>query len=295
VTATTDLPLTVLSGYLGAGKTTLLRRLLQTDHGRRIGVLVNDFGAVGLDARLLADAAAETVELVNGCVCCALADDLGRGLDTLLDVTPRLDQVILEASGVADPGRLAALARTWPGYRYDGTFVCVDVTRIRLLADDRFVGSTVRRQLHAADVIVLTHLDECADLDAVERWLDTQGPGAPHLRGGGDPGFLLMPAQSMHRHHTPADSAGDVDATHAPQHTYRTWTARFAEPVTRDEIDTLMRRHPTLLRAKGEVWLNEDPDRRHVLQRVGPRWEITAVGTWNTRAPGTAIDCIAPA
>ncbi len=96
-------PVTLLTGFLGAGKTTLLNRILNGDHGFRVGVLVNDFGAVNIDADLIEGVEENTINLSSGCVCCEVRDDLVTSLEELLLRRREIDYVILEASGIADP------------------------------------------------------------------------------------------------------------------------------------------------------------------------------------------------
>jgi len=95
-------PVTLLNGFLGAGKTTLLNRILNGQHGLRVGVLVNDFGAINIDAELIAGVEQNTSSLINGCVCCEIRDDLVNSLEQLLTREEAVDYVILEASGIAD-------------------------------------------------------------------------------------------------------------------------------------------------------------------------------------------------
>ena len=116
------IPFTLLGGYLGAGKTTLLNRLLVDAHGQRIAVLVNDVGAVNVDAALIADHDGETLELTNGCVCCAIADDFVTTLERVRAMAPKPDRVVMELSGVAEPARLVPWANT-TGFRLDGVVV----------------------------------------------------------------------------------------------------------------------------------------------------------------------------
>ncbi|MGD8932104.1 MAG: GTP-binding protein [Chromatiales bacterium] len=96
-------PLTILTGFLGAGKTTLLNHILTGDHGLKVGILVNDFGSINVDAELVVDVEDGMISLANGCVCCQIRDDLIESVADLIDRDEPVEYVILEASGVADP------------------------------------------------------------------------------------------------------------------------------------------------------------------------------------------------
>lgn len=150
-------PFTLLGGYLGAGKTTLLNRVL-SDTDRRLVVLVNDLGAVDVDSALIADHDGATLSLSNGCVCCAIADDFGATLETVRSMATPPDQVLMELSGVAEPARVAPWANT-AGFRLDGVVVAADAEQIVEQVARPDVGDTVRAQLVAADLVVLTKTD----------------------------------------------------------------------------------------------------------------------------------------
>src|SRR3546814_17999490 len=109
------IPLTVIGGFLGAGKTTLLNRLLRQS-GRRYIVLVNDFGAVNIDAALIASHDGSTINLANGCVCCPMADGLAEALLRVLDAQVRPEHIVIDASGVGGPWQLAGHALAAPGW-----------------------------------------------------------------------------------------------------------------------------------------------------------------------------------
>ena len=133
------LPLTVIGGYLGAGKTTLINRLLAEDHGARVMVMVNDFGAVNIDAALLKSAGSDTLELTNGCVCCTMGADLYMALGRALDREPRPDHLVIEASGIADPKKIANAARAEPEMEYGGIALVVDGENFTALASDALI------------------------------------------------------------------------------------------------------------------------------------------------------------
>lgn len=173
------LPLTVISGYLGAGKTTLINRLLAGDHGLRLAVLVNDFGAINIDAALLASASADTIELTNGCVCCAMTGDLFFAIGDMLDRDQRPDHLIIEASGIADPAKIAGVARAEPDLRYGGIVTLVDGINFTAQLKAPRIADQVRSQVVGADFVSITKTREpdpatrAALLDlGVSHWLD---------------------------------------------------------------------------------------------------------------------------
>ncbi|HNB43617.1 MAG TPA: GTP-binding protein, partial [Burkholderiaceae bacterium] len=153
------IPLTVIGGFLGAGKTTLVNRLLAEAGGRRIAVLVNDFGALDIDAALVANSAGDTVALSNGCVCCSIGDDLAAALLRVLEASPRFDAVVIEASGVSDPWRIAQIGLAEPALELGGVVVLVDASAALGQSRDPLLADTLLRQLHAADLLVLNKID----------------------------------------------------------------------------------------------------------------------------------------
>ncbi|MFM1991042.1 MAG: hypothetical protein RJA99_3999 [Pseudomonadota bacterium] len=175
------LPAVVVGGWLGAGKTTLVNRLLRAAGGRRIAVMVNDFGDVPIDADLIESRDGSVMNLAGGCVCCAVGSDLVEALVALPGRSPGFDLVLVETSGVALPASVARAVRLVPGIEVEGTVVLADAETVRARADDRHVGDMVRQQLAEADLLVLNKLDlVAADArPALRAWLRGAAPRAP--------------------------------------------------------------------------------------------------------------------
>ncbi|KAB7560224.1 GTP-binding protein, partial [Verminephrobacter sp. Larva24] len=186
------LPLTVVGGFLGAGKTTLLNHWLRHAGGLRIAVLVNDFGALNIDAGLIAAARGDTpapaalmelMELTNGCACCQIGDDLGRALVQVIEAARPFDAVLIEASGVSDPWRIAQIGMAEPQLSLEGVIVLVDASSAAQQARDPLLADTLARQLQSADLVLLnkTDLASAAALAGARAWVEASAPGTPCL------------------------------------------------------------------------------------------------------------------
>jgi G3E family GTPase len=158
IASTAPIPVTVIGGFLGAGKTTFLNRLLAATTSR-YAVLVNDFGEINVDAGLIERHDGTTMSLTNGCVCCSIGSGFLETLGRLLDSGERFERIVIEASGVGDPWRIAEIALIEPALRLDGVLVLADAARIATLVDDRRVGETVRNQFAHCDVALLSKSD----------------------------------------------------------------------------------------------------------------------------------------
>jgi G3E family GTPase len=179
--SSTLIPVTVITGFLGAGKTTLLNRILTGKHGKRIAVIENEFGEVGVDHQLVIQSDEEIFELNNGCICCRVRGDLIRILAKLCQRRDKFDYVLIETTGMADPGPVAQTFFTdeevKESFVLDGIVTVVDAKHVGLHFDDM---REVREQIGFADVILLnkTDLVPPADLKKTEAHIRKMNPMA---------------------------------------------------------------------------------------------------------------------
>jgi G3E family GTPase len=165
------IPVTVLTGFLGSGKTTLLNRILSENHGQRIAVIENEFGEIGVDQDLVINADEEIFEMNNGCICCTVRGDLIRILGNLMRRRDKFDRIILETTGMADPGPVAQTffvdEEIGDAFMLDGIITLVDARHVLQHWDE---SDEVIAQIAFADRIILNKIDLVSDaeLAAVE-------------------------------------------------------------------------------------------------------------------------------
>jgi G3E family GTPase len=178
-------PVTVLTGFLGSGKTTLLNRILTENHGKRIAVIENEFGEIGIDNELVVNAEEEIFEMNNGCICCTVRGDLIRILGNLMKRKDRFDYIMIETTGLADP---APVAQTFfvddemkEKLALDGIVTVVDAKHIWQHIDD---ADEAKEQVAFADVILLnkTDLAPAEEIDKLEARLRAINPAARIFR-----------------------------------------------------------------------------------------------------------------
>lgn len=262
---------TVIGGYLGAGKTTLLNRILCGDHGIRFALLINDFGEINIDAGLIESETDSQINLTNGCVCCTLTDGFHEAIDELCNLEPKPEHIIIEASGVADIGNLAQYGYA-PELMLDGILVLADAETLVAKANDKYVASTVRRQLQAADLIILNKIDLISGetLQARRAWLqeNLDKPRVIECCNGDVPLSLLLGVHIRSK----TNPIG-----HAPHETYATWSYQSAQDVTREQLEQFAEHLPSgIVRAKGFARSGDDC---LALQVVGRRKEVSAINS----------------
>jgi G3E family GTPase len=317
-----QIPVTVLTGYLGAGKTTLLNRILSEDHGKRYAVIVNEFGEIGIDNDLVVGADEEVFEMNNGCVCCTVRGDLIRVLQGLMkrqaSAARGFDAIIIETTGLADPGPVAQTffvdddvkART----RLDSVTTVVDAKHVLLTLSE---SREAREQIAFADQIVLnkTDLVSAQDLAVIEGRLRRLNPLAKiHRtersnvaldailgRGGFDleritalePEFL-NPAHGHaghvhdeHCEHDGHDHDGHEHHDHVHDDDIKGVALRAHRPLDANKVsrwlnELLAAKGPDILRAKGILDVAGD-ERRLVFQAVHMILEGDFQRPWNDK------------
>ncbi|MBX7248286.1 MAG: GTP-binding protein [Caulobacteraceae bacterium] len=316
---TSSIPVTVLTGYLGAGKTTLLNRILTEDHGKRYAVIVNEFGEIGIDNDLVVGADEEVFEMNNGCVCCTVRGDLIRVVTGLMKRKGRFDAIVVETTGLADPGPVAQTFfvddEVKQKTHLDSVTTLVDARHVHGQLDD---SREAREQVAFADQIVLNKTDLVSEdeLEAVEARLRRLNPLAPIHRAQrsnvpldtvlGRHGFdlerivelqpeFMNPAHGqpghVHDEHCGHDHGHEHDHdhghgghAHAGSEDIRGVSLSTDKPIdgarfTRWLDQLLAQQGPDILRAKGIIDVAGE-DRRLVFQAVHMILEGDLQATW---------------
>ena len=275
-------PVTVIGGYLGAGKTTLINRLLRHADGTRIAVLVNEFGALPIDADLIKQTGDNVIAIAGGCICCAFGDNLIGALNDLAQIDPAPEHIVIEASGVAIPASLAATITLLSAFGLSGVVVLADAETVRRMSDDPYLGDTILRQLQDADLVVLTKADLVSEGEAraVAGWLEGVCGHANIIpsRNGALPNALVLGPQMRDAPPRPlphGDSAFD-SVVLTPK--WPTDPAQLARALAED--------HNGVVRAKGFVM--DTAGQRHALQLVGARWDVSSAA----KAGAVGVVCI---
>jgi G3E family GTPase len=310
--ASTDPPITpicVLTGFLGAGKTTLLNRILNGDHGLRIAVMVNDFGSINIDANLVlgVEAGGDLINLANGCICCGMRDDMLTAVEQLTERPEQPEYIIVEASGVADPSRIAFTfinASLRERVRLDSILCLVDGSQFFAVPEQMELKL---RQIAYSDMLVLSKTDLVSreEVDRVRKWLDER---FPHYRlveaprgevpmevvlasGRFDPAQMATAARALASDSAAAHCGHEHHANHASA--FSTWSFESDRPLALDALRSAASKlPPNIYRAKGVVYCSDAPERRAVLQVVGRRVDISLEDEWGLRPPLTQIVAI---
>ena len=266
------IPISIISGFLGVGKTSLLSYILTAEHGKKIAVLVNDFGDLAIDARLIESSVGNVINLSGGCVCCSYGSDLTSALLQLDSLA--IDQVVIEASGVALPGAIASSLSLLAGFSVNSIIVLVDGATIESQSTDKYLADTIERQLAAADIMVINKIDLLTDNahENLKKRLQRSYPSARVLSNSKLDGSIASLLIDCRR----GSGAGIPTIEREERHDidiYKTLTLSLGSvPDLKQLAVTLASEESGLLRVKGFV--KSIDGEMHVIQIVGQRWSI---------------------
>lgn len=300
------IPATVITGFLGAGKTTLIRHLLENNHGKRIALVINEFGDLGIDKEILTGCGIEgcteddVVELANGCICCTVADDFLPTMEALIERDDKPDHIVIETSGLALPKPLVK-AFNWPEIKsrvtVDGVVAVIDAPALAAghfatdeealqklreedpnLDHDNPLEEVFEDQLNCADMVILNKTDllEEAEVARVKAELAEKVHAAvtivPAFKGNVDPAVLLGieagAEDDLDGRHSHHDGPHDHD--HDDFDTFAVSLGDVTDPAALEETLIAAAEQFNILRIKGFVHVPGKP-MRHVIQAVGPR------------------------
>jgi G3E family GTPase len=285
------MPVTIITGFLGSGKTTLLNQILQNKQDLKVAILVNEFGDINIDSQLLVSLDEDMVELSNGCICCTINDGLVDAVYRVLEREDRVDYLVIETTGVADP---LPIILTFVGTelrdltRLDSILTVVDA---ETFTPEHFESEVALKQVAYGDVVLLnkTDLVEQPRLKELEDYILTVKYGARilHSQYGQVPLPLILDVGL-----TPTDQYQTEDKHHNHGHDHdhhhhhsnhlendgfvaisfqsnRPFDVRKFEQFLTEEMPN------NVFRAKGILWFS-DSQMRHIFQLSGPRYDLQA-------------------
>jgi G3E family GTPase len=298
-------PMTIITGYVGAGKTTLLNRILSGNQGLRTAVLVNDFGPVNIDSRLISGAECNIIALANGCACCQIRNNLTNTIEEVIAGPEGAEYIILEASSVAEPAELIKILtrhRFRDRIRLDSVISVIDTEQVFAHPEYMDLFQLKLSQVAYSDLVILNKVDlvNKREIEEVRTWINMNMKNVRIVEAS----FCDVPLEIVlgvgrfdparqaigNNGHDPSSTAH----LHDNNHSFSTWRYESDRPFSLKALVEMVKHKlpDTVYRCKGVIYTADAPDRLAVLQVAGRRAEVSLVDEWNARKPHTEIIAI---
>jgi G3E family GTPase len=282
------LPVTLITGFLGSGKTTLLNEILKQFPNGRVAVLVNEFGNINIDSQLLIAVDEDVIELTNGCICCTINNNLNEAVFRILAHRDRIDYLIVETTGLADPLPIAntfLATELWSFTRIDAILTVVDA---EAFTPEHFGSEIAFRQIAYSDMILLNKTDLVTEaaLETLEQHLNTIKPNPRIVRM--SYGQVPLPLILDIKLHDSSFCPAPLDADHSkavdqpPNEGYMAVSFESDRPISLRKFQQFLdyQLPKEVFRGKGILRIEDSPD-RHLFQLSGKRVNIDS-SKWNT-------------
>lgn len=270
MTSTNNIPVSVIGGYLGSGKTTLINQLLRNADGRKLAVLVNEFGALPIDADLIEAQSDTMISISGGCVCCSYGNDLIQALLEISKLESAPDHILIESSGVALPGAIAASVSINGSFEIAGIITVVDSELILEQASNEYIGDTIERQLGDSDIVLLNKCDlvDEVHLAYLESWLVEKALYATAVRVT----YASLPNSIVLQDYV-RDTRKQNISFNSHTNIFESQVIKFSKEYDANIVaQKLADPEFNLIRSKGFV---PTPSGLQAIQTIGRRWSVT--------------------